>query len=464
MKNFGSTLVMAFIMIAVGGFAVYEYKKSEKEEGAKAQEGRLFQEAEAKFNFLKLTPTGGSSLQVSKTADGWHIDSPVQDSADETAITSFVNEIGSYKAKKLETEGPPNWEQYGLTDLARKLEVKNEGGASFELMVSHKAAFDGSYYLKFRDQLYVGDSSWGQIFQKTATELRDKRILPTPLEINGITVESGGSQRLRIRKDGDKWAFAEATGYSLDGSRLDSLLNDIRGLKAIDFVSEDQNSKAVSDAGLRKPTYRLILDLNDKNLPKVELVVSLQKDHGFLTTSNRPQIFKVSKVTAEALNKTNADMRDRRQPFQFELERVNKIRVETSLAKVEIIKDGAIWKLSQPEAGKELDMARVEEMLERIKGLEADQFLDAKVKAKGLDPAKNQVVLLGSDNKEAFRLAWGDEFKTDKTAPPLYYVRTSHTKDVMAVKTGLLMALPVQTLLKVTVPPAPSPSPSSAAP
>jgi hypothetical protein len=162
----------------------------------------------------------------------------------------------------------------------------------------------------------------------------------------------------------------------------------------------------------------------------------------------------------EKIDRAQEYFRDRSEPFRFALEQAARLRIETPATKLEIEKEGSNWKLAQPEAGKELDLDRLQDFYSKLKTMEADEFFGPKAAAKGLSPAKNMIAILDNQNKEIFKMIWGDEFKKDKTSVPLYYTKTSQTKDVLGVKTGSIMALPIQSLLKTSSAPKPAGSSS----
>lgn len=465
MKNYGSTAVMAAIVAAVAGFAFFEYKKGEGDEAKKAQEDRLFPESDANFTTIKLGSDKDTMLELVKDKGAWNLKVPVQDSADDTASDGLVGELASQKAKTLETEGgPPKWTEYGLEpDQARHLDLITSSGKTYALLVSLKPAFDGSSFLRFNDKLMLGSTAWVRIIGKNATDLRNKRFLPTPLNIAGIKIESPGKKPVILKKEKDQWQFGGGVAFPLDSSRVENLINDVKALRALDFVSETQNAKALADAGLTHPLFKMVLDLETKDPARVELTFGERKGSTdvFVTVSNRPQIFKVAKMGVEKLNKTAEDFRDRKQPFQFDLEQVKNVNVETSVAKVQIKKDGTSWALAQPEKGKELDMERLQDFFDKVKSLEADTFF-APNQGKGLNPPKNAIVFTGGDGKVVFKLAWGDEFKKDANTAPVYFAKTSNSKEVLGVKTGSLMTLPIQTLVKSSESPPAAPGAATA--
>ena len=454
MKTYRSTLVMAVLVAAVAGFAFFEYKKGESDEAKKAQEDRVFPEADSNFTHIRIGTDKVAFVEVDKENSIWQMKEPVKDLADDSAIDSLVGDIASQKAKTLDTEGiAPKWVEYGLDpDQARHVDLAT-ATTKYSLLVSLKPAFDGSSFIRFNDKLMLGSTAWTRIIGKNATDLRNKRFLPAPLNITNLKIETAGKKPVVLKKEKDRWQFASGEKFPLDESKVDGYISDLKALRALDFVSEDQNKKAMGDAGLVQPKIKVSVDLETKDPSHVDIRVGERKGTAdlFVATSYRPQIYKVAKTAAEKLVQTADDFRDRKQPFQFDLEQVKGVNVETSLAKIQIRKEGSQWSLAQPEKGQQLDADRLQDLFGKVKNLEADAFVSG---GKGLKPAKNLIVFTGEGGKEIFKLAWGEEFKQGKDTAPLYYTQTSNSKDVLGVKTGSLMTLPLQTLVKAVEPPA----------
>ncbi len=461
MKKFGPTLIMAVLALGMGGFAIYEYKAGQQEESKKAEENRMFSEADAKFVKLQLTTGIQTNFDVSQEADhSWQVVGPLKDAADESAIESFAGELGGQKAKDVGVEGKPNWQQYGLDDSAHKLVLTNTNKKTFTILISNKPAFDGSYFLKMNDKLLLGTSSWGRFVQKSVNDFRDKSFVPASLNVQSLTLEHPGHGKVEIKKTENGWQIVSHGEFPADKNRVDNFIKDLKALRALDFTSEDQNSKVMTSTGLRSPTVRVTLQLDDKNLPRFDLSVATKGENAFASVSNRPQVFKIPKSSVEKIDRAQEYFRDRSEPFRFALEQAARLRIETPATKLEIEKEGSNWKLAQPEAGKELDLDRLQDFYSKLKTMEADEFFGPKAAAKGLSPAKNMIAILDNQNKEIFKMIWGDEFKKDKTSVPLYYTKTSQTKDVLGVKTGSIMALPIQSLLKTSSAPKPAGSSS----
>ncbi len=459
MKKFGPTLIMAVLALAMGGFAFYEYKTGQQEESKKAEENRLFSEADANFTAIAMTTGIQSHFDLAKEGEkSWQILAPLKDASDDSAIQAFAGELGGQKAKEIEVEGKPNWQQYGLDDSAPKMILTNSNKKTYTILISSKPAFDGSYFLKMNDKLLLGSSAWGRFVQKNVNDFRDKAFISESLMIKGFVIEHAGHGKFEIKKTDTGWEISGKTKLPADTKRIESFIKDLKGLRALDFTSEDQNAKVMNSTGLRTPQIRITLQLDDKNLPRLDLAVASKDENAFAMVSNRPQVFKIPKTNLEKLDHAQDYFRDRTEPFRFPLEQAVRLRIETPATKLEVQKDGSTWKLAQPEPGKELDVDRLQDFYSKLKSMEADAFFSPQTAAKGLTPAKNLIAITDSQNKEIFRMSWGEQFKKDKESVPLFYTKTSQTKDVLGVKTGSIMALPINSLLKTSSAPKPASS------
>ncbi len=446
MKRIGSTWIMVALVLAIGGFAIYEYKQSETDEVAKVQEGRLFSETD--FDRIQLSQNNQTLVALEKTDSVWKLKSPVEDQVDEQAVSTYVDDIASQKAKTLDTEGAIKWEEFGFESAqVQKFELTTASKKILVLLVSPKTAYDGSTYIKFSDKLYLGAAAWTRLASKSALDFRNKQILSPSFNLSELSVD--GVDHFDLVKDGEKWKFKKGPSFPLETSLVENFITDIKALKAQQFVSETKDPKVLSDTGLQKPIFKIKLTLAEKDQAPIEL--QFGQKHGvedfFVTTSTRPQIFKVARILVEKLNKSSLDLRDRKEPFRFNLEKVQTVSIHTALTSVDVKKNGTTWELAQPAEQKQLDVDKLQELFEKLKNLEVDTF-SFKVAPKGLTPPKNSVVMKDAEGSVVYSLFWGDEYQRDKNSPPTYFVKTSLVKEVVGVKTGAFSVLPFQTLIK----------------
>lgn len=455
MKKNLSSLIFAVVVAGVVGYALFEYRSSQEEVGEKAAEGRLISQADEDLTSLNLK-TKDHQFLLKKDSGQWKITEPIQDLADSANVQSYLDTLVTQKTKLAEVEGTPNWDQYGLGDgQAVQIEVTNAAGKKFLILVGEKPAFDGSFYIKWDGKLYIGQTGWARIIEKLANDLRDKRIFRSEEIPSRIEIQSGSSKLILTKESSWQLASSKAQ-FALDQQKIEDFLSDLRKLKATEIVADNKtDAKKLKEFKLTQPTERIRIEFasKEKKIEPVSLNLSVDNKDGFVITSAADPIYKLSLSDAEKLKKTVADFRDTKEPFRFALEKATSVHVRIGAIEVKAKKEGSTWQLTEGKPEDELDSSKLEALLTKINGLEADSFVEGP--GKGLNAPKGLIEIADGDGKNLLKLIWGDEFKAKANGVPLFYVKSSLAKETLGVKTGQISALTLEGLFKKKSPSSP---------
>lgn len=459
MKSFKGTAILALMVALIIGYTFFDAKQSEKQEAAKAESEKLFQFKSDDIVEIKLVkPT--DQVVLKREGTQWGIIEPLVDQADNQNVQDFLAAMANEKGSEIVPEGGAiQWQNYHLATPGLSVELVKSDKSKVAFSVGQFAAFDGNYFLRLGDQLYLGSPEWGRHSQKTAAQLRNKKILRQSGNVTELTITTNhpeGSDQVVLLKQGDKWAFGgKYKGLKLDESKVESYIEQVKSLQAQDFLSGTVDSKKIKDIGLDKPVTKLVMKFapQEPALANWQLELGPDRDAGqYGRSSSVEGAFKITTYDGEKFRRLKNYFRDGKSPLRLAVADVARIDSQTVKGKIEVLKEGMEWKLKTAKDGETLDDKNLESMLTKLSNLEVKEFLGAD-KGKGLKPAKNQLIFRDKEGRVLLDLAWGEEFKPSKGPQKdlqLTYAKTNLENEVLGLQSSDLKDLSVENLVKVT--------------
>ncbi len=441
MKSFKSTWIFSGLVVAIVGLAVYQYMKDQKEEKSQTEKTMLIKDEDKNLVDIRIQ-SKDSVLHLSRDDKNWKVVEPVQDLADESAAASYAESFTTQKMQETEKSGPQvDWKQYGFDDeKTKKIDLKAANGHEYHIQVSGRNAFDGRFYIRVGDKLLLGENTWASILARESSTLRDKSILRNHEEPSEVLIQNG-SEKLKLVRVEEKWTGPAE--LKLDADKINLYVGELLEGLADGVVTDRTGSSKLSEITVTqagKPTKITIFRRKS---------AAAQNPNGpqalfdyFVEVSDRPIIYRLNRSSFGKLNATVDTLRNRTWPFHFPLEQVVEVEVKTADNEATFKKEGSDWKLVSKNPNQQLDPNRLPTFFEKIKTLEADEFLPAS-KVKGLKPAKNKIVMKNAAGADVFSFAWGDEYSNGKDSIPTYYAQTNLSKEYLGVKTGAVKAIPI---------------------
>ncbi|HEX4924372.1 MAG TPA: DUF4340 domain-containing protein [Bdellovibrionales bacterium] len=457
MKQFRGTLIMAVIVGLLAAYAYFgEFKKRKAEETVKEQQAVVVKIEKDKVSRVKLTKDG-KTLEIKKEGADWHVTQPVQDLADEDAIKGWVENLTTEKSESEITE-QIDWAIFGLDKPFYTVEL--EGDGKTETISVGKDAIGGKIYLR-RNQdnaVLVANAIWKGFGDKTAKDLRNKSLYrlegksASSLKIE--TKKGGKTQKTSLVKKDGAWQFEGGEG-DVGADEVGNYISQIENLKATDVAGEDKSAGgALAKNGLSNPMVKVTLGFTDGTEPWTLLVSEANKQQeAFASAGNLKPVYKIFGTSADALVKGPGDFRDKKKPFEFQRADVKGLEINTGSIGVSLEQKDGTWALAESSkasnANKEVDQAKVSDLLSQVGALKAKEFVKADATS-----FKKYLKLKAADGKPLLELMWSEGAKGKNE----YKVKSSNSKEFVTLDTSSIDSLPVQTLLKDKATPAPSPS------
>lgn len=422
-KFFGQIFV-SFLVLALGAWAFYEYKVSQKEQKQEAEEASLFKQDLKELKAFRIKKED-KQLEMAEEGKDWLLKQPVKDLASFTEISRWFGEIKNQKIQKIKTKENIQWEDYHL-DKAPKVEMEFASGENISFSVSRKNSFDGKYFIKKGEELFIGERYfYSEVNEKDFDSFRSKKLMPSRGG-HAVKIQLKGKENLTLHWSDYKWSLDEKNKkkpFPLDSDRLDGFWTDANSMKA-SSIKEAVAPSSLKKYGLTHPQVEIIFSYPEKDKSQKLKLSSIKEDKAFASVSHRDFIFEISKEDAEKLILSKSAIRDHAFPFNFkkgpsaQIER--KSNKEKSFAVKKVKEDH--WKNLNTE-DQPIDAKKVEELLDKIKELKGEKYKKSSAKQN-----KRSIEVKNSEDEMIF------ELKEVSVSGSYSWVKTNLWDELVAVE------------------------------
>ena len=394
MGRLTSTLILVVVLAGLGGYIYFVDSKrpAAGAEGSSETKEKLFTVDSGKVNELRITTQGQTSL-LKKEGDGWKMYEPTQIDADPPEVISVATALGGVEIVRVIDENATNLEQFGLANPAITVEYKAEGGASGKLRLGNKNATQGEMYaLKNDEKRVLLVSAYQETsFNRTPFDLRDKKILKFDRDKADSLVLVKDKNSIEMSRSGSEWKVTKPVPSRSDYTAIEGFLTRISSANMSKMV--DENPKDLAKYGLDKPTMTVTIGAGSAKT--VLDVGKTENGDMYAKDASRPMVFTVDSTLASDLNKNFDDYR-KKELFEFRPFYLDKLRAvldtpggpktfELEKQKPAKPSDPETWKVTKVGgASHTADQSAMDDLLNKLAGIKAETFVDAKTKT-GID-------------------------------------------------------------------------------
>jgi len=212
---------------------------------------------------LDVTSKKGSYRLV-KNADGiWDLMLPPPVRADHFTVEGLVDELGNASMKSIVAEKKRDLGRYGFSNPTMTIHLTGDNGTE-SLILGKK---DGSDYYAMNTAVgpvFTLGSDFLTQFQKQPSDLRSKDLFTfSTYEAKHVMVKGPKGQRVFVQHKNSKWEQTEPASMEVKGSKMQTLLQDLRDLSAQSFPKK--NPTHLAAYGLNKPEYTVQVQYGDHN-------------------------------------------------------------------------------------------------------------------------------------------------------------------------------------------------------
>lgn len=396
MKKTSVFAVAVAVLLAVTYY--FEFYRVTSEEKQKAAEAKIIPYPPDQIHQVAVENEHGKVL-LKRDADGWRLEEPVKDWADNTFAEDFVGGLSIEKALDVASEGEAvQWSVYGLDKNPARIAFTNQKGETTVLSVSEKKNFEGNSFLRRNQEnkVLVASPQWSLRAKGRAIEFRDKRLFRGKISaVSTIGVKSLKEEFKLVQKD-SKWIAEKDSTLTLNQNRIREILTSLNETTAVEYV-EALPKKST-------PQAKISLKLTDKDW-SAELFATEEKAI-YAVTSDPAFVMKLTPGQGEQFfQMTLSDLRDRKEAFDFNKLSTRRIELQTPLKKTILVKTGEVWNVEgNPEA--KVDAEAVKNFLARLGESAITEFLTEKEQA-GFKNPQNSILLKDENGELLLQLAWG---------------------------------------------------------
>jgi hypothetical protein len=374
MKPKGLLIAVAALAV-LGGLTWWSNKAQKAKEGKPALDAapKILTIPDDQMQEIRIAKTGAETITLKKNAAGkWEMTTPKPLAADQDAAGSIASTLASLSADKLIEDKAADLTPYGLTNPGTTVTVARKDGKTDQLLVGDETPTGSGAYVKL-----AGDARVFTIatysksnFEKTATDLRDKRLLTFDSDkITRVTLNAKGKEVEFGKNAQNDWQILKPKPMRADGSQVEDLIRRLKDAKMDAAPSEEDAKKsAAAFASAAKVASAGVTDNNGMQM----LEVRKDKDKNYYAKSSVVEgAYKVGTDLGDGLDKTADDFRNKKL-YDFGFNDPSKVEVHNGAAAATYSKSGDKW-FAGP---KQMDNASVQGLIDKLRDLTAMKFLE----------------------------------------------------------------------------------------
>lgn len=375
MRGLKSTLALLVVLVGLVAY-IYFVDSKKPASGAAETKAKAFTVDADQIEEIQITPASGEPSRVQKTNGSWQLVEPEKAEADQGQVTNAASSLASLEVNRIVDDNPSDLAQYGLNppkaDIAFRVKGKSEPQ---RLLLGEKTATGSDLYAKTADQkrVFLIAAYLENTFERTPFDLRDKAVLKfDQSKADGVEVVHEGTTTT-LAKSGSDWTITKPYKARADFAGAEAILTALASVQMQKIVSNEATD--LGKYGLDKPDATITAISGST---RASLAVGKQDgDSTYARDLSRPLIFTIPSTTATDLEK---DATTLRRKDMFDGRSFNTARVELKRGNETLTfekskgKDGKdVWKNA---AGKEVDTAKLEDMLTKLSNIRAQLFQD----------------------------------------------------------------------------------------
>jgi hypothetical protein len=382
MKRGRNTLALVAIAAALGAYIYFiERKREPASDTATPNRGKVFTVDASKIEEVQIKNSGGDRTILRKANNAWQITAPAQVPADETEASGIATNLSTLELQRVVEEKPKDLAAYGLATPRVEVAFTAAGEKTpRQLLIGEKTPTGGDLYAKTADnpRVFLIAGYLDGTFDRSTFQLREKSVLKFDREkVDRISVDANKTSFQAVKK-ADAWTITQPWQARADVGTVESLLSRLSSGQMKSLVSPEP--KSLKEHGLEPPVTRIVLGSGSS---QAGLLLGKPTPEGDLYAKDvaRAAVFTVEKTLAEDLTKPPADFRAK-DVFGFRAFTGNRLEVTRAGNTVAFEKrkgqeKEALEKWTQVQPAKQVDAAKIEDLITKVAGLRAESFTDS---------------------------------------------------------------------------------------
>ncbi len=257
------------LLVCIGAFAYlrwYDSKQLSTDEKLE-KEGKPVEVDRDDIQGVTIRNSEGT-IVMKKREGGWFIESPVQDRAEDLALTTLFTSLETLNATRVPVakDAKDALKEFGLT--RGEASLKLEGKKAVEILLGKETAIEGKVYLRLdgADTAYVVSKGVRDNVTKGLKEWRSRKLSDvTASQVNKVVLKTAKGE-IELEKKGLNWNFVRPFKARGDNQKIADLVSNAANARIEDFITD---SKDLSAYGLNEPRATLTLSAEGVKEPVV---------------------------------------------------------------------------------------------------------------------------------------------------------------------------------------------------
>src|SRR5579884_4290540 len=432
-------LIAAIILAALSGGVWWAKRHPEPSStGATSTSPKLVDIPESQIQSVDIQKKGGATVDLARHDGRWQITVPESWPADQDAASSLVSSLGPVSADSVVEDNATNFNTYGLNHPSLVVTVHEKGGKTQEIEFGDDVPAGSLVYARVGNQpkVYAVSSSVKSSFDKTANDLRDKRLLTFDSnKVTRIELVDGKSDIEFGKNNQNDWQILKPQPYRADNFQVEELLRKLSDAK-MDLSGSADDAKKV-DAAYASGQPAGVAKVTDAAGTQT-LDIRKNKDDYYAKSSVVKGDYKITADLGKELGKSLDDFRNKK-IFDFGFSDPNKIEVQQGNADKVFVRSGSDWKLD----GQTMDPGQVQAFIDKLRDLSAAKFVN-----EGFTTPAITVTVTSNDGKRLEKIEFakvGDGYIAKRgNEPALYQIDAKAVNDMLDASNAIKPAAPAK--------------------
>jgi len=223
-----SFIILVAVALAVGGYAYFVDSKKDLTDTS-AKKPKVFATASGKIEEIEVHTAAGAVTKLKKSGEAWQLVAPETADADSSEVSSLVTTIESLEEQRTIDEHPASGAAFGVSPARITVSFKLTGdAAAHQLNIGSKTPAGGDTYAQVEGQpkVFLISSYVEESLNKSAFDFRDKTVLKFAREgADSLTIDTAGAPPVALAKKGPDWSLTKPVEAKADFGSVDAIIN-----------------------------------------------------------------------------------------------------------------------------------------------------------------------------------------------------------------------------------------------
>ncbi len=328
---------------------------------------------------IAIKKKDSDEVVLKKDGNDWRITAPQALAADQSAVSAIISPLATLDSQRLVEDKAADLGQYGLSQPSLSVSIAEKNNQTQQLLIGDDTPTGNGVYTKLASdpRVFTIASFNKTSLDKGLNDLRDKRLITADADkISRIDLVTK-TETIEFGRNKDQWQILKPKPMRADGSRVDELVRALTNAK-MDLSSGNDPKKDASLFGAGSPVASVKLTTESGTQ---ELQLRKNKDDYYTKSSVADGVYKVADSLGQQLDKKLEDFRNKKL-FDFGFGEPNKIEMHDGAKAYFFTHSGEDWWSGD---GKKLDGDGVEQLVGKLRDLQASKFADSGFKTPVLE-------------------------------------------------------------------------------